>query len=194
MHKIELLKALDYVNATRVKRMEMANFVLQRPHIIPILLEIIKEEHPSISTRACWIIEALAKQDIQLIFAVIDDFVAVLPKLKLESSIRSAAKICELLVTFHDKEKSDIPDKKLSPKHMGIIIESAFDWLIGEHKVAPKAYSMTTLLLLGKHHAWVHPALKQVITQNYNSGSAAYKARGRMTLKAIEKMDSYTLR
>ena len=46
---------------------------------------------------------------------------------------------------------------------------------------------MTTLLLLGKNIAWIHPELQLILKQNYESGSAAYKARARMTLKALEE-------
>ncbi|MGB3152866.1 MAG: adenylosuccinate lyase, partial [Maribacter sp.] len=64
---------------------------------------------------------------------------------------------------------------------------ACFDWLIGNHKVAAKAYSMTCLLFLGRKFDWIHPELKLVLEQNYASGSAAYKARARMTLAKINK-------
>jgi hypothetical protein len=46
---------------------------------------------------------------------------------------------------------------------------------------------MTTLLLLGKDITWIHPELQVILKQNYDNGSAAYKARARMTLKALKK-------
>ena len=61
-----------------------------------------------------------------------------------------------------------------------------FDWLIGNHKVAAQAYSMTCLLLLGEKFDWIHPELKMILEQNYAVGSAAYKARARMTLAKLK--------
>jgi hypothetical protein len=74
----------------------------------------------------------------------------------------------------------------LTHNHLELITASCFDWLIGDHKVAAKVYAMTSLLLLGRKFEWIHPELKMVIEQNYASGSAAYKARARMTLEKLK--------
>ncbi|MFD2433102.1 hypothetical protein ACFSO9_05800 [Mesonia maritima] len=57
--------------------------------------------------------------------------------------------------------------------------------MITEQKVAPQAYSMQTLYLLGKEVDWVHKELAMILQQNYASGSAGYKARSRKILKKI---------
>jgi len=46
---------------------------------------------------------------------------------------------------------------------------------------------MTCLLLLGRKFDWILPELKMVLEQNYENGSAAYKARARMTIEKINK-------
>jgi len=74
----------------------------------------------------------------------------------------------------------------MTPYHLEQMGAACFDWLIGEHKVAAKAYSMTSLLLLGHRFEWIHPELKMVLQQNYSSGSAAYKARARITLSKLK--------
>ncbi|MDP5062912.1 MAG: adenylosuccinate lyase, partial [Maribacter sp.] len=91
------------------------------------------------------------------------------------------------LVLDQFSKKSVKSIQKLTTNHLNTITEVAFDWLIGDYKVAPKAYSMTTLLLIGSTISWIHPELQQILKQNYESGSAAYKARARMTLKVLEK-------
>ena len=75
----------------------------------------------------------------------------------------------------------------LTKTHIDNIIEINFDWLISNHKVATKAYAMQTLYLFGKNYDWVHEALKLTIQQNITTESAAYKARGKMTLALINK-------
>ena len=102
-----------------------------------------------------------------------------------ESSIRPLAKICEiLLISFYDTA-SGKERPPLNNYHKAAITEACFDWLIGPGKVAPKAYSMRSLLLLGREIGWVHPQLKGVLEQNYAQGSPAYQARARQILKKL---------
>ena len=183
----ELCQALNYVNATRENRSKMANKIEENLPLIPILIAISKDNKDPISCKASWVLESLVKKKLEFIFPHIDAFTFSLSNLTLESSIRPASKICSLLVEKHYSNKTSLSKKVLTKKHLNTIAEAAFDWLIGNHKVAPKAYSMTTLLLLGKNITWIHPELQVILKQNYENGSAAYKARARMTLKALKK-------
>ncbi|MEP2278922.1 adenylosuccinate lyase [Maribacter sp.] len=187
MIKEELKEALNYVSASRENRSKMASKIEGNPKLIPILIEIIKYDTEPISCKAAWVLEYVAKKDLQLIYQHIDSFLSSLTHISLESSIRPASKICQLLALNEFPKKNRTSPQTLSVSQLNIITESAFDWLIGEHKVAPKAYSMTTLLLIGQKIKWIHPELGQILKQSYESGSAAYKARARMTLKVLEK-------
>ncbi|TDT45539.1 hypothetical protein CLV90_2628 [Maribacter spongiicola] len=186
MTKEELYEALNYVNASRENRTKMASKIEGNPHLIPILIEIIKEDTDPISCKAGWVLESVAKINLHYILKHIDVFTESLKYISLESSVRPASKICQLLVLNEFSKKSVKSIQKLTTDHLNAITEVAFDWLIGEYKVAPKAYSMTTLLLIGKTINWIHPELQQILKKNYESGSAAYKARARMTLKVLE--------
>jgi hypothetical protein len=187
MTKEELCEALNYVNATRENRNKMATKIEENPQLIPILIEISKDNLDPISCKASWLLESLIKKELKFILPYIDTFTRSLSSLNLQSSIRPASKICSLLVENHYSNKTALSKKALTKQHLNTIAEAAFDWLIGDHKVAPKAYSMTTLLLLGKDIPWIHPELQVILKQNYDNGSAAYKARARMTLKALKK-------
>lgn len=187
MTKEELKEALNYVSASRENRSKMASKIEENLKLIPILIEIIKDDIEPISCKAAWVLEYVAKKDLQLIYTHIHPFLNSLKHISLESSIRPASKICQLLALNEFPKKSKTTLQTLSVSQLNMITESAFDWLIGEHKVAPKAYSMTTLLLIGKKIKWIHPELSQILKKNYESGSAAYKARARMTLKVLEK-------
>jgi hypothetical protein len=181
----ELKKALDDVDHTRKKRMEMAEWVLGQANLIPILLQIAeKDEHP-ISSRACWVLEFAITNDLTLIFPYVEEFIAVLPKIRLESSVRPMAKICELITTSYFKSKNDQTSTFLKDEHLVLMATVCFDWLIGPYKVAPKAYSMASLFYLGQNREWIHEELKLVLEQNYSKGSAAYKARARMILAEL---------
>ena len=77
----------------------------------------------------------------------------------------------------------------VSGKTKEAIIEVCFDWLITNQKVACQAYSMDALYLLGTEIKWVHPELKIILEQNIHNQSAAYCARGRITLEKIRKFN-----
>lgn len=99
------------------------------------------------------------------------------------SAIRPAAKIWQLLVVSHYKKQEGII---LSEKNLEEILESSFDWLINNTKVASKAYSMRTLYILGKHYDWIYPELKTILNKDFPNHSAAYKAVAKEVLKKIK--------
>ena len=190
MNKVALYEALNYVDASREKRSELAKQVVSSQNLIPLIIEIIAEENGPISCKASWVLEYVAKKDLHAIVNHLNQFVLLLPNLHLESSIRPAAKICELLMKAYFGKKPHATQIEVTENQLKCIAEAAFDWLIGNHKVAPRAHSMTILLLLGKKIDWIHPELRLILNQNYPTTSAAYKARTRMTLAVLAKSKS----
>ena len=189
MTTVELYKALNYVNATRKKRLEVSRIILNNPHLISPLMAIAFKDNGEFSSKACWILEFVAKKDIGLILGNIDAFVLGMSRVKLDSSVRPIAKICEILMkSFFSKSKNEV-GATLREYHLEKITTSCFDWLIGEHKVAAKAYSMTSLYLLSEKFNWIQPELQMVLEQNYHSGSAAYKARAKQILALMAKQN-----
>ena len=186
MDKTELYELLNYVNHSREKRLEMANMVLRNPALVRPILEIAYDVDNPISCKACWVLEYTARKKLEFLFPHMDIFTSELGKVHLESSVRPFSKICELLITSYYLEESDSTKEPLTRVHLEKMTEACFDWLIGDYKVAPKAYAMTSLLLLGRTFSWIHPELKLILEQNYGAGSAAYKARARMTLAKIK--------
>jgi len=59
--------------------------------------------------------------------------------------------------------------------------------MINNEKVAPKAYSMSTLFLFGKDYDWVHPELKIILERDFSIQSAAFKARAKQILHKMKK-------
>ena len=186
MTKKELYRALDYVNHSREKRAEMAALVLKNPHLVEPLLQIAFDVNDSISSRGCWVLEFTAKENLSYICDYLNIFTSQLGKVHFDSSVRPLAKICEFLIKAYFSKTENEAQEKLTKKHLENIATACFDWLIGDYKVAAKAYSMTCLLLLGKKFDWIHPELKMVLEQNYAQGSAAYRARARMTLERLK--------
>ncbi len=186
MIREELYQSLDYVNHSRTKRAEMSALILENPQWIAPLIKIAFTVDDPVSNRACWVMEFTAKENLSYLFPYLDEFTENLNKVHFDSSVRPMAKICELLMKTYFSKLPNEAQKALTETHLERITSACFDWLIGEHKVAAKAYSMTSLLLLGRKFDWIHPELKMVLERNYAIGSAAYKARARMTLAMIK--------
>ncbi len=164
----------------------MANLVLSNADIIEPLFEIAFIIDDPISSRACWVLEFTAKEHLPYIFPYLDTFTNNIGKVHLQPSIRPMAKICEYLIKSYFSKSTNTTQTALTNKHLERITTACFDWLIGEHKVAAQAYSMTSLLFLGKKFDWILPELKMILEKNYTNGSAAYKARARLTLAKIK--------
>ena len=187
MTKIKLYHSLNYVNHSRQKRKEMSDLVLKNPNLVLSLLEIISEVNDPISCKAAWVLEFVTNEQLNYIFPFLDKFIATIGLVRLESSVRPMAKICEYLVIAYYSKTTNTSQEVLKEHHLEQIATACFDWLIGQHKVAVKVYSMSSLCLLGHTFNWIHPELRMVLEQDYAEGSAAYKARARMTLAKMNK-------
>ena len=182
-------KQLESVNHSKEKRLENTRFVQEFPNLIPLLFDIALQEKEPVAKKAMWLLEFVGREELSLLFPYLDAFINTMKQVQLDPSIRPAAKICEYLIENYFG-KGNYPEVKnhLSAKHKEQIIEQCFDWIIdAKCKVAAKAYSMTTLYLLGTESDWIHPELQIILEQGYHEGSAAYKARARQVLEKIKR-------
>ncbi len=184
---LTLIKQLEITDHSRDKRLECANTIISTPNQIKDLLKIIALIDDNISCKAAWVLEFIIKSHPEIIIPYLDLFIKTIPLVYKDSAVRPLAKICECITTIHYHQKKILFKTSLTKKHRSLITESCFDWLISNQKVAVKAYSMTSLYLLGTEFEWIHPELKVILENNYNTGSAAYKARARIILKKIKR-------
>ncbi len=184
---IDLTEEIKKTDHSREKRNGFSNLIVQNPELLPELLDICSKVDDEISCKASWGLEFLCKNNISLILPYLDFFIALLPKVYRHPAVRPMAKICESLILSYYKDTSTQVIKHLTKIHREKIAEACFDWLITDQKVAAKAYSMTSLYLLGTELDWIHQELKITLENEYHSGSAAYKARARMILKKLER-------
>ena len=173
------------MDATRKKRLEMARVILGNQKLLRPLLEIAFEENNTTGSRAAWVLEFVIKKEAPLLYPLLDRFSDGLKEVSRESSIRPLAKICEILLMSYYLPGQEHSRPPLTERHKAAMTETCFDWLISTKKVAPKAYSMRSLLLLGSEIGWVHPQLKGVLEQNYATGSPAYQASVRQVMKKL---------
>ena len=183
----ELYKELNYVNHSREKRLHYANLVIANPDLVPKLLDILFRVDDKISCRAAWVFEFMCGEQLEACIPYLDLFTENIHKVHLDSAVRPAAKVCEYLVkAYYAKEDNNIKSSLL-PKHKEKIVESCFDWMINDEKIAPKAYAMNTLFLLGNDYDWIHPELAMILERDYQMQSSGFKARARHILKKIRK-------
>ena len=183
----ELYDALDYVNHSREKRAYYAQLVRRTPGLFPKVLTLLFQVDDPRSARAAWIAEFVCKEDISVILPHLDTFLTQLHTVHLDAAVRPVAKICEYLTLSYYKELFLLSRTHIQAQHKELIIENCFDWLITDQKVAPQAYSLTCLYLLGTEYDWVHNELSLIMEANYEKGTAAYKARCRHMREAIQK-------
>ena len=186
MTTAQLYNELNYVNHSREKRLYYANLVISQSELIPELLDILFRVDDKISCRAAWVFEFMCGQQLEAIIPYLDRFTENIHKVHLDSAVRPVAKVCEYLVKAYYSKTDNAIKTALNSNHKEKIIESCFDWMINDEKIAPKAYAMTTLFLLGKHINWVHPELVLILERDYQMQSSGYKARARHILKKIK--------
>ena len=182
-----LYQELNYVNHSREKRLHYANMVIKDTSLIPKLLDILFMVDDKISPRAAWVFEFMCKEDLNEIIPHLDRFTKNMNKVHLDSAVRPVAKVCEYLVkALYSRQDHDLK-KALNSEHKEKIIEACFDWMINDEKIAPKAYAMNSLFLLGRDYKWIHPELVLILERDYQMQSSGFKARARHILKKIKK-------
>lgn len=186
MSPAELYDKLRYVKASRENRMKYALMVLNEPILMEPLMNIMFKVEDKISSRAAWVFEFVCKENLEAILPLLDKFTKGLKQVHLDSTVRPVAKVCELLVIAYFSKKENRIKTTISSIHKDRIVEACFDWMITEQKIAPKAYAMNSLYLLGKEFDWIHPELITILQQEYPNESSGYKARARHIIGQIK--------
>ncbi len=183
----QLYEELNYVNHSREKRLFYAHLMQDNPDLVPKLLDILFSVDDKISPRAAWVFEFMCNEDIDTIIPHLDAFTANMHKVHLDSAVRPIAKICEFLAKAYTSKLDNNIKKALTETHKERIIETCFDYMINDEKIAPKAYSMNTLFLFGRNYDWIHPELALILERDFQIQSSGFKARARQILKKIKK-------
>ena len=119
----ELYKELTYVNHSRENRLKYAHLVMDHPELIPNVLDIMFKVGDKKSFRAAWLLEFVARENLNAILPYLDRFTSEMHKVKLDQAIRPVAKICEYLVEAYYHKKPNKTKESLKPSHKERIIE-----------------------------------------------------------------------
>ncbi len=176
----------NFLSSKMNKKLLTDHFLASKKDI-QILINIINDSDENKAFLAAWILDGIARQNIDTIQFYIPQLISILESTENESVLRSTSKIFELIALDYKKDKrkyQSILDHNFKEQ----LIEIGFDKLISNHKVAVKVLMMEVLLEFGKETDWVHLELKSIIEKELFNGSPAYQARGKKTLKAINKI------
>lgn len=183
----ELHKDLSYVNHSRERRLHYAHLIIAQPELLPKILDILFQVDDKISCRAAWVLEFACGEDLEMILPHLDQFTEHIGTVHLDSAVRPVAKICEYLVKAYHSKQDNAVKRTLTNIHKERIVEACFDWMINDEKIAPKAYAMNSLYLLGQDYDWIHPELVMIIERDYQMQSSGFKARARHILKKLNR-------
>ena len=186
MTTAQLYDRLNDVDSSRENRLEHADLVLKDPDLIPKHIEIVFMVDDKLSCKAAWVLEFVCNENLKALLPYLDTFTENLSKVYFDSAVRPVAKICEMLAkAFYSKENNSVKSI-LQFQHKEKIIEYCFDIMINDEKIAPKAYAMQTLFLLGKDFDWIHLELVQILERDFPNQSAGFKARAKHLIKKIK--------
>lgn len=177
-----LEEKLSTSTARRKDRDILRNFVI-RKDLIEDLIEFAFSTSNENHVMAFYTLELVCEKKLKLFVPFIDSFCEVLPKLKNDSTIRPATRICFFLAKSNHR-KNGI---SLTREQEHNIIEACLDRLIQNEKVAAKVYAMKALFVFGKKYRWIHEELKNILPQEYPNQSAAYRSATKHILKKLNK-------
>ncbi|MBF0694956.1 MAG: hypothetical protein IR153_07865 [Flavobacterium sp.] len=181
--KSEILEMIADSNSLRKSREYCARFFCDNQQYLNILFDCAFDVDYDYHYKACWILEFVADLDLSLLSPRIPDLCNALSKYSHDGALRSIGRICLLLCQKNYRSAAAV----LSNDQAKIFTDVSFAWLLGDSKVATKAYAMRILALNSKTDKSVVIPLKDAIEHGYPNHSAAYKAAAKDVLRQLSR-------
>ncbi|WP_435622698.1 adenylosuccinate lyase [Flagellimonas sp.] len=185
MTEQQLIDALSSGRLSKVRIDKLVDEMELHPELTLTLLNRVFEEDKKDEFNASWVLDHLLRKKLVYILPHFDEFTSGLAELKSESCIRPMAHICQMVTEAYFEKKNSTFIENIKANQLERIMTACFDWLIGQHKIAAKVFSMTSLYYLGMQFDWVHPELKLVLEETIAKGSSGYKNRASKTLDKL---------
>ncbi|MFM2214182.1 MAG: hypothetical protein RL427_1445 [Bacteroidota bacterium] len=173
----EFYQAIEKGTAHRFSRDANRDLVLAHPEYLGDLVAIACNPKDKIHYKALWVIELLSVKKPELLVPFVNQFCLALPKYTIERAIRPSAKICFQLVHSKKVTLTEAQEERL--------IETCLDWLVNNVKVAPAAFALRSLYLLGLQHPWVHDELRLLLSKTVVHPTPGYKVVVKELLKRL---------
>ncbi|HMI07705.1 MAG TPA: hypothetical protein VK528_09185 [Flavobacterium sp.] len=180
-----LYQQIEKSTAHRPSRDFNANLIFENPELLGDLIHVALDTKDKNHDKACWILELVIEKNPDWLSPYLKIFCKALPDFIQEGAIRSVSKICWFAAMNHLR-KLKSGENFLSEKQLKQLTEACFDWLIGDTKVAAKAYSMRALFEIGKLQDWIYPQMRSVLETGYPEHSPAYRAAAKDLLRKMK--------
>lgn len=174
----EFYNQIAHSTAHRKSRDDNKNFVFSNPRYLSDLTEIAFNTHDKNHHKACWILELICEEHIELFTPFIHQFCEALPHYKINPALRPTSKICLFLTQSKKISLTEFEEEK--------IIETCLDRLIDTDLAATAAYSMRALYQLGKKHDWVNDELKTILSRDFSNQTPGYRFAVKDILKRLK--------
>lgn len=164
-------------NASTICRNGIRDFVVDNPAYMDDLISFATDLTNKNQYKGVWIVEMLAETHTEMLLPFIDRIADIASKYIHESAIRGISRT--ILFLAASKKIS------LTKSQQEKFIETSLDRLIGDYKVAPKAFAMYALGHYAREHDWIKEELRNIINKDFANQSAGYKAAAREVLRKI---------
>ena len=159
---------------SKTMTMRIAEYVGSSEQRFDILMDLMLNDEYRVVQRSSWVVSYAAEKYPKLIKPHLKKVIAYL-----ENPPHVAVKrnILKVLSTM------EIPKK-----HQGILVDLCFKFLYDpKEAIAVHAFAMQIIFEIGKKEPDLFYELKQILEDNYETGSAGYKVRAKRILKYIYK-------
>ncbi|MBL7887496.1 MAG: hypothetical protein JNJ52_12165 [Flavobacterium sp.] len=175
---VDFYQQIAQSTAHRKCRDDNKDFIFAHPTYLKELTEIAFNTKDKNHHKACWILELVCEERLELFNPFIDGYCNSLAQQHSDSAIRSISKIGLFLVKSKKIQLTEQQEEKL--------IESGLDWLIQTDKAANAAYTMRFLYLLGKKYSWVNNELKALLLRDFSNQTPGYRFAVKDILKRLK--------
>lgn len=166
----ELLKTRQSKRITQ----SIADYLIEKPQDLPILLNLIENGDIITSQYASWPLSVIAETNSELLYPYSSKIISFLELPNKHSAVkRNTYRALQYFTSFNEKNE-------------GKLLNLAFiDFENINQPIAVRMFSMQIIYNLSKKYPEIQNELKQLILIQFEDESAGFKSRGRRILKKI---------
>ena len=137
-----------------------------------ILMDLFLNDEYRVVQRSGWVVSSVAEKYPKLIMPYLKECIAYLENPPHDAVKRNILKVLSAM---------DIPEE-----HQGTLVDRCFKFLYDpKEPIAVHAFAMQVIFEIGKKEPDLFYELKQILEENFETGSAGYKVRAKRILKHI---------
>lgn len=164
----------------------IANMAVDKNLDVKKLIDLTFDADEQVGFRAAWILENVFTQKPERFAVHFKHFVACFPKQENLSARRHFSKIMALATG--KKAITQIKDAQFID--LTLVVETTFDWLMGETPVAIKSHCLGILANLAPRYPWIKDELIQTMDYLVDKESVAFFAKVKQVRKQLGRHKS----